>query len=368
VSAEDCLKLTTYFGERDRAGGRLLADALLDLYERHEVPMSVLLRGAAGFGRRHQLRTDALLSLSEDLPVVSVAVDTHQRIDRILPEVLALTRKGLLTLERARLLSGPLTPEAASAVALSAAAPGQEAKLTIYVGRQERIDRRLAFVALCDLLREHGLLGATVLLGVDGVIAGRRARAGFLSRNSEVPMMVISVGPATQIARALPGLGALRARPTMTLERVRVCKRDGELLAGPHELPGTDEHGLALWQKLMIHTSESSRHDGHPVHRQIVQRLRRANVAGATSVRGVWGFHGAHAPHGDRLLQIRRRVPVVTTVVDRPERIEDAFSIIDELTSERGLVTSEMVPAAASMAPGRPSRGGTRLARHDLGG
>jgi PII-like signaling protein len=118
----------------------------------------------------------------------------------------------------------------------------------------------------------------------------------------------------------------------------------------------------------MIHTSESSRHDGHPVHRQIVQRLRRANVAGATSVRGVWGFHGAHAPHGDRLLQIRRRVPVVTTVVDRPERIEDAFSIIDELTSERGLVTSEMVPAAASMAPGRPSRGGTRLARHDLGG
>jgi len=27
----DCLKLTTYFGERDRAGGRLLADALLAL-------------------------------------------------------------------------------------------------------------------------------------------------------------------------------------------------------------------------------------------------------------------------------------------------------------------------------------------------
>lgn len=32
----------------------------------------------------------------------------------------------------------------------------------------------------------------------------------------------------------------------MTLERVRVCKRDGELLATPHELPGTDEHGLVM--------------------------------------------------------------------------------------------------------------------------
>ena len=34
---EDCLKLTTYFGERDRAGDRFLADALLDIYARHRL-------------------------------------------------------------------------------------------------------------------------------------------------------------------------------------------------------------------------------------------------------------------------------------------------------------------------------------------
>ncbi|TML97144.1 MAG: DUF190 domain-containing protein, partial [Actinobacteria bacterium] len=34
---DDCLKLTTYFGERDRAGDRFLADALLDVYEDHAV-------------------------------------------------------------------------------------------------------------------------------------------------------------------------------------------------------------------------------------------------------------------------------------------------------------------------------------------
>ena len=31
---EDCLKLTTYFGERDRTDERFVADALLDLYGR----------------------------------------------------------------------------------------------------------------------------------------------------------------------------------------------------------------------------------------------------------------------------------------------------------------------------------------------
>ena len=68
-------------------------------------------------------------------------------------------------------------------------------------------------------------------------------------------------------------------------------------------------------------------------------------MAGATSLRGVWGFHGDHPPHGDRLLQTHRHVPVLTVIVDRPEGIEHAFAVVDELTADAGLVTSERVPA-----------------------
>ena len=50
-------------------------------------------------------------------------------------------------------------------------------------------------------------------------------------------------------------------------------------------------------------------------------------------------------PHGDRLRALRRQVPVVTTIVDTPERIREWFAIVDELNDEAGLVTSEMVPA-----------------------
>ena len=78
---EEAVKLTSYFGERHEAAGRFAADALLDLYGRHEVATSILLRGAEGFGARHQLRTDRSLTLSEDLPLVAVAVDTRARIE-----------------------------------------------------------------------------------------------------------------------------------------------------------------------------------------------------------------------------------------------------------------------------------------------
>jgi PII-like signaling protein len=94
----------------------------------------------------------------------------------------------------------------------------------------------------------------------------------------------------------------------------------------------------------MVYTSEAAQHDGQPVHRAIVRRLRAAGLSGATAQRGVWGFHGDHAPHGDRLFQLSRHVPVVISVIDRPERIAVAFGIIDELTGRAGLVTCETVP------------------------
>ncbi len=356
---DDCVKLTSYFGERHRSEGAFTADALIELYGRHEIAASILLRGTEGFGLKHHLRTDRSLTLSEDLPLIAIAVDTRARIETVLPQTVQLNRTGLVTLERARLLTdvtGPIwSPEDLD----------EATKLTVYLGRQERAGRVPAFVAVCDLLHRRGLDGATALLGVDGTAHGRRERAAFFSRNAEVPMMVIAVGAGDRIRDVLPELGPLLQRPLLTLERVRICKRDGRLLATPAALPSADDHGMALWHKLMVYTSEAAQHQGQSVHRAIVRRLRSAGLSGATTQRGIWGFHGDHAPHGDRLLQLGRHVPAVTIVIDTPDRISAAFSVIDELTSERGLVTSEIVPAMRASA-GRRQRGGTRLATHHL--
>ena len=81
---DDCLKLTTYFGERDRTPDGLLSDELMNVYGAHRVQASILLRGAEGFGRLQHLHTDRLLSLSEDLPVVSIAIDDRRRIESML--------------------------------------------------------------------------------------------------------------------------------------------------------------------------------------------------------------------------------------------------------------------------------------------
>jgi PII-like signaling protein len=363
------VKLTAYFGERSRTGGRFSADALLDAYGRDRVAVSALLRAAEGFGPGRHPRTDRSPGLSADLPLIAVAVDTRERILPLAEETARLCGTGLVTLEAARLVNGARGSGDGDGTADRAADSGldgwaEEVKLTVYLGRGERAGRVPGYVAVCHLLRRRGVAGATTLVGVDGTRHGHRERAGFFRGNAGTPAMVVAVGDGARVAAALPELSALLPRPLLTLERVRICKRDGEVLAPPappcpapraaagvaawpSREPGGPGAGAGVrrWQKLTVYTSESALHDGQPVQRALVRRLRAAGLSGATTQRGVWGFHGDHAPHGDRLLQLGRRVPAVTVVIDEPDRIAEAFAVADELTTGPGLVTCETVPA-----------------------
>jgi PII-like signaling protein len=193
----------------------------------------------------------------------------------------------------------------------------------VYVGRHARVSGKQPQYAICDLLCQLAFAGAIVLLGVDGTAHGKRCRAHFFSRNVNVPLMIIAIGSTAQVSTAATELAAVVPNPLLTVERLRLCKRDGELFARPQQLP---------------------------IHRTLVQRLLHSDTArGPSGLRGIWGFHGDHKPHGDKLFQLARRVPLTTIIVDTPQSIARSFDIVDELTSRHGLVTSEMVPAALSL-------------------
>lgn len=330
----ECLRLTAYLGERQRSNSRFATDEILDLFARRGVASSVLLRGIAGFGARHVLRTDQSLSLSEDPPVVVAAVDTPEVINTLASDVTAFMPRGLLTLEPATLLDSPSVE--------TAMADDDFVRLTVSLGRNRRIDGVPAFKVVCNLLYRNKFAGATAFLGVDGTAHGQRRRAHFVGRNLDVPLAIIAMGTAGQVRAVMPDLHAVLDRPLVTIEAMQLCKRDGTLLNPPK----SHSPHPSRWQRLTVHTSEATRHDGLPIHRALVRRLRESRTAsGATVLRGVWGFHEDRAPHGDRLIQFGRRVPVMTLIVDTAANIGRSFEIVDELTSQDGLVTCQDIPA-----------------------
>jgi PII-like signaling protein len=347
---EDGLRLSVYHGERDRApGGGLLADALIDAFARHGVRTSVLLRGLEGFGSKHRLQSERLLTLSEDLPLLALALDTRTRIESVLADVRAITHDGLITVQRARLLSGPeIASQLPSELTPEVMPEPDSLKLTIHLGRHERVGSLPAYIAVVAALRRHGVAGASVLLGLDGTARGVRRRGRFFARNEQVPLMIQSVGGRDAIARALDEIAGVLSEPTMTLEQAQVCKRDGVLLCAPQSPPASDGAGLAYSQKLVVYASEQTRYDGQPLHSALVRRLRREGAAGATALRGQWGYHGEHQPHGERFWSLRRHVPVLTVLLDTPANMARWFEIVEDMTRETGLVTSEIVPAPLS--------------------
>ncbi|WP_142253838.1 DUF190 domain-containing protein, partial [Mycobacterium sp. NS-7484] len=215
MTTTDYLKLTTYFAERLRHEQRFVADALLDLYGRSDVALSVMLRGIASFGPHHQLRTDETLTASEDPPIAIAAVDTAATISALAEQAVTLIPRGLITLERAQLIRRQSPPPTVTDIC----------KLTVYVGRHHRIGGAPAHRAVCDLLHRRGFAGATVFLGVDGTAHGHRRRARFFSRNTEVPLMIIGLGTGAQVNAVLGDLTAVLDSPLLTVERAQLCKR-----------------------------------------------------------------------------------------------------------------------------------------------
>ena len=76
----ELMVVSALFGERQRVGGRLLADVAMGEIAERGVDGSVLLRAIGGFGLDHHLRGDETLTLSEDPTVVLTAIDSPVRL------------------------------------------------------------------------------------------------------------------------------------------------------------------------------------------------------------------------------------------------------------------------------------------------
>jgi PII-like signaling protein len=91
-----------------------------------------------------------------------------------------------------------------------------------------------------------------------------------------------------------------------------------------------------------------------PLHRAILERLRREGFAGATVLHGVAGFGAASVIHTSNIVDLSADLPVVIEVVDDDAHVQKLLPILDEMITKGGaLVTMEKVHVVR-YAPGEP--------------
>jgi uncharacterized protein len=93
-----------HIGESDKWHGKPLTECIVEMLRKEAFSGATVLRGVAGFGGSSVYHTDKILRLSQDLPIVIEVIESHERIEDILPRLDEMIEGGLITLEKVRVI------------------------------------------------------------------------------------------------------------------------------------------------------------------------------------------------------------------------------------------------------------------------
>jgi PII-like signaling protein len=92
-------RLTIFIGEDDRWRHKPLYTEIVHRAHKAGLAGASVFRGLEGYGASSRIHTSRILSLSQDLPLAIIIIDTAERIDQFLPQLDELVSEGLVTLD-----------------------------------------------------------------------------------------------------------------------------------------------------------------------------------------------------------------------------------------------------------------------------
>lgn len=104
-----------------------------------------------------------------------------------------------------------------------------------------------------------------------------------------------------------------------------------------------------------VFIGEDDKWHHRPLHRALLERLRREGFAGTTVFHGVAGFGARSVVHTASIVDLSGDLPVVIEIVDDQEHMDKLLPILDEMVTGGALITIEKVRVIKYAAGARGS-------------
>ena len=95
--------------------------------------------------------------------------------------------------------------------------------------------------------------------------------------------------------------------------------------------------------QVTIYLNEADEWQHQPLHLELLNYLRRENVAGATVLHAVAGFTGRQRVHTATLVDAGGQLPLVLTFVDTDEHVQRVLPALRQMAAHRLIVRENVL-------------------------
>jgi len=97
--------LMVFVDETDMWQERRLYEVIVRLLHKRGIAGATVLTGLMGYGRHRRIHKKGLLGISDERPVLILAIDQEDRLRAVLPDLIPLVKEGLINLVDTEVIS-----------------------------------------------------------------------------------------------------------------------------------------------------------------------------------------------------------------------------------------------------------------------
>ncbi len=218
---------------------------------------------------------------------------------------------------------------------------GPAKKVTIYVNADTRHHLSALHEAILNFLLHKGVAGATATRAMSGFGVHHQLHTPRIEVLAEhLPIRIEFVESARKVDELLPTLydmvsdGLIEVQDTTV---VKIARKEHQTEPAP---PHEKKRGPA--KLLRIFLGEADQSDGEPLYDAIVKRLRMMDISGATVYRGILGYGVKGHTHKEGFWHLSRDMPIMISVIDTAEKIEEARQSVENMLGDGLIVVSDV--------------------------
>lgn len=224
---------------------------------------------------------------------------------------------------------------------------GAAKKVTIHLNGDTRHHVEPLWNVIFSFLKQKQVAGATVIrpdlgFGSHGQVHDPKSEYA----GDHLPIRIEFIETPKRVDELLPSLYDMVTDGLIEIQDTTVIKAaaNGRMEAPQSQPAQNPLHDLAAGpaKLVRIYLGESDKFEGEPLYEAIVKKLRMLDFAGATVYRGILGYGVKRHTHKSRPLHFSRDLPIMISVVERVERLDELVRVVTDMLQDGLVVVSDV--------------------------